>query len=255
MDGADGVIAECDAAMLEVAGICKRFGGLDVLTDIAFGVPSGIILGLIGPNGAGKTTLFNILSGFVAADVGTIRLRNRDITGLSPERRARLGLARTFQLVRPFGRLSVLENVMVGAFACESRPAAARRRAAAALERVGLGNWRDERPDALTLADRKRMELARSIATAPQILLLDEVMCGLNLTEISAMISLVRSLRAEGMTILVVEHIMDAIAELADDVVVLAAGRILARGAPPVVFRDPTVIAAYLGGSPNDAAD
>jgi ABC-type branched-subunit amino acid transport system ATPase component len=235
--------------MLEVSGVSKRFGGLAVLSDIGFAVPAGLILGLIGPNGAGKTTLFNILSGFVASDAGTVRLQDRDITTLAPEQRARLGLARTFQLVKPFDRLSVLENVMIGAFAVDRSPALAARRAAEALERVGLAEWRDERPGALTLANRKRMELARCIATAPQILLLDEVMCGLNPTEFAEMIELIRSIRDERVTIVFVEHIMEAIAELADDILVLAAGRILARGAPQVVLRDPAVIAAYLGES------
>jgi ABC-type branched-subunit amino acid transport system ATPase component len=235
--------------MLEVAGISKRFGGLAVLSDIGFAVPAGVILGLIGPNGAGKTTLFNILSGFVAGDTGTVRLQGRDVTALAPEQRARLGLARTFQLVKPFDRLSVLENVMIGAFAADRSRALAARRATEALDRVGLSEWRDERPGALTLANRKRMELARCIAMAPQLLLLDEVMCGLNPTEFAAMIELIRSIRDERVTILFVEHIMEAIAELADDILVLAAGRILARGAPQTVLRDPAVIAAYLGES------
>ena len=233
--------------MLELRGIAKRFGGLAVLSGVDIDVPAGAKLGLIGPNGAGKTTLFNIVSGFAAPSAGLIRFGDRDITRLAPERRATLGIARTFQIARPLGGLSVLENVMVGAFAIEVHAAAARKRALAVLDRVGLGAVAALLPGRLTLSDRKRMELARCLATAPKMLLLDEVMCGLNPTEIAEMVRLVRSIAADGVTLIVVEHIMEVIAELADDVVVLAGGKVIARGHPSMVLRHEDVVEAYLG--------
>jgi branched-chain amino acid transport system ATP-binding protein len=235
------------AAVLEILGVAKSFGGLAVLSGVTFQVSDGTTLGLIGPNGAGKTTLFNILTGFAAPNSGTIRFNTQDITGLAPERRAALGIARTFQIVRPFGGLSVLENVMVGAFAVEANAASARKSALAALERVGLGAAGSMKPSNLTLSDRKRMELARCLATRPKVLLLDEVMCGLNPTEIAEMIILIRSVGDEGVTLIVVEHIMDVIAELAADVVVLAGGEVIARGLPSIVLKDARVVEAYLG--------
>jgi branched-chain amino acid transport system ATP-binding protein len=233
--------------VLEIRDIGKRFGGLSVLTDVSFDVRAGTIVGLIGPNGAGKTTLFNILTGLVSANAGTIRFNAEDITGLAPERRAARGIARTFQVVRPFNELSVLENVTVGAFAIETRAAPARQRALAALRRIGLEQAASLRPSRLTLPDRKRMELARCIAMQPKLLLLDEVMCGLNPTEMDEMIALIRSIRDEGITLIVVEHIMDVIAELAEDVVVLASGQVISRGAPSVVLKDTRVVESYLG--------
>jgi branched-chain amino acid transport system ATP-binding protein len=240
--------------MLSVAGIEKRFGGLAVLSGVSFDLAAGRVLGLIGPNGAGKTTLFNILTGFIRANAGTVTFAGADITTLSPERRNRLGLARTFQIVKPFARLTVLENVMVGAFAATSAAREAERTASAMLDRVGLGRYRGMPAASLTLVDRKRLEIARCLATAPKLLLMDEAMCGLNPTEMGAMISLVRTLRAEGLTIILVEHIMDAIAELADEVIALESGAILARGTPAAVLGDPRVIAAYLGDQGGDAA-
>lgn len=233
--------------MLEIEGINKRFGGLSVLSGISFDVPAGTILGLIGPNGAGKTTLFNIVTGFASPDAGAVRFDGHDITRFAPERRAGLGIARTFQLVKPFNRLTVLENVMVGAFAIEDGPERARRRALAALERVGLGSVGRLRPPSLTLPDRKRMELARCIAMQPKLLLLDEVMCGLNPIEMSEMITLLRAINDDGLTLVVVEHIMEVINVLAQDVIVLASGRVISRGAPATVLSDEKVVEAYLG--------
>ncbi len=233
--------------MLELRGIAKRYGGLTVLSDVDIDIPAGTKLGLIGPNGAGKTTLFNILSGFAAPNAGRVRFNNSDITRFSPERRATLGIARTFQIVRPFGGLSVLENVMVGAFAIDAHAAAARKRAFSALERVGLHAAAARLPGSLTLPDRKRMELARCLATGPKLLLLDEIMCGLNPTEVAEMIVLIRAVAAEGVTLVVVEHLMEVIAELADDVVVLAGGVVIAQGKPSVVLRHESVVKAYLG--------
>jgi branched-chain amino acid transport system ATP-binding protein len=240
--------------MLELRGIAKRYGGLAVLSDVDIDVTVGARLGLIGPNGAGKTTLFNILSGFAVPNAGRVRFNDQDITRLAPEQRAALGIARTFQIVRPFGRLSVLENVMVGAFAVEASAGAARKCALTALERVRLDAAATLRPGALTLPDRKRMELARCLATRPKMLLLDEMMCGLNPTEIAEMIVLLRSVAAEGVTLIVVEHIMEVIAELTDDVVVLAGGAVIARGRPSVVLRNEDVVEAYLGEA-YDAVD
>jgi branched-chain amino acid transport system ATP-binding protein len=233
--------------MLEMHGIKKRFGGLAVLSGVDLEVSAGAIVGLIGPNGAGKTTLFNILTGFLSPNAGSIHFGSSDITRLAPAQRASLGIARTFQIVRPFNDLTVLENVMVGAFVIERRAALARRRALAVLERVGLAAAQFLRPSSLTLPDRKRMELARCIAMQPKLMLLDEVMCGLNPTEMAEMIALIRSARAEGATVILVEHIMDVIAELAEDVIVLAAGQVIARGAPASVLKNPQVVEAYLG--------
>jgi branched-chain amino acid transport system ATP-binding protein len=233
--------------VLEIAGINKRFGGLSVLSDVSFEVATGTSLGLIGPNGAGKTTLFNILTGFITPNAGTIRFNSEDITKFTPERRATLGVSRTFQLVRPFNGLSVLENVMFGAFSIEKHTAPARKRALAVLERVGLGAASSMRPAKLTLSDRKRMELARCIAAQPKVLLLDEVMCGLNPTEMAEMIVLIRSTKADGISLILVEHIMDVIAELAEAVVVLAGGSVISHGKPSVVLKDARVVEAYLG--------
>lgn len=240
--------------MLRVANVEKRFGGLLVLSDVSFELQAGRILGLIGPNGAGKTTLFNVLTGFIRPNAGTVSFGGADITTLSPEGRNRLGIARTFQVVKPFARLTVLENVMVGAFASQARRVDAERAARAVLERVGLDAQAGLIAGSLTLADRKRMEIARCLATRPRLLLMDEAMCGLNLTEMQAMIALVRSLRDEGLTVILVEHIMDAIAELADDVIALNGGLVLAQGTPARVLGDPRVVEAYLGEQ-HDAAD
>jgi branched-chain amino acid transport system ATP-binding protein len=238
--------------MLEVLGIAKRFGGLSVLADVSFEVHDGTILGLIGPNGAGKTTLFNIVTGFVSPNAGAVRFNSQDITRLAPERRAGLGIARTFQIVKPFDRLSVLENVMVGAFAIERHAVAARRRALAALDRVGLAAVGQVPPSSLTLPDRKRMELARCIAMQPKLLLLDEVMCGLNPIEMADMLALLNGIRRnDGLTLIIVEHIMDVMIELADDVIVLAGGRLISRGEPSTVLSDAKVVEAYLGEGNN----
>jgi branched-chain amino acid transport system ATP-binding protein len=237
--------------MLEVHNIYKRFGGLSVLSEVSFEVRAGTIVGLIGPNGAGKTTLFNIVTGFLSPNAGAIRFNATDITRFAPERRAGLGIARTFQIVKPFNGLTVLENVMVGAFAIENHAAPARRRALVALDRVGLGAIGHVRPTSLTLQDRKRMELARCIAMQPRLLLLDEVMCGLNPTEMAEMVLLLRAIRQDGLTFIIVEHIMDVIAELADDVVVLAGGRVISRGVPKAVLSDDAVVEAYLGEAYN----
>jgi branched-chain amino acid transport system ATP-binding protein len=235
--------------MLAGEDLSKRFGGLSVLTEISFRVRAGTVLALIGPNGAGKTTLFNILTGFVRPDTGRVMFEGRDITWLSPERRAGLGIARTFQVVKPFSHLSVLENVMVGAFAIERHIEVARRRAKDTLDRVGIAAAH-RRAAHLTVADRKKMELARCLAMSPRLLLLDELMSGLNSSELVEMVTLVRTLRAEGMTIVLVEHLMDVVRELADEILVLSGGAFLAQGAPQEVLDNPAVVAAYLGEVP-----
>ena len=240
--------------MLAGEGLSKRFGGLSILAGISFRVRAGTVLALIGPNGAGKTTLFNILTGFVRPDAGRVVFDGRDITALAPERRAGLGIARTFQVVKPFSRLTVLENVMVGAFAIERRIEAARGRANDTLDRVGIAAIAHRRAGHLTVAHRKKMELARCLAMSPQLLLLDEVMSGLNSSELLEMVTLVRTLRAEGMTIVLVEHLMDVVRELADEILVLSGGAFLAQGAPQEVLDNPAVIAAYLGEVPAHAA-
>jgi branched-chain amino acid transport system ATP-binding protein len=239
--------------MIEARGIFKRYGGLTVLSDVALSIPRGGILGLIGPNGAGKSTLFNVLTGFVRPDAGQVVFDGRDITRQSPESRNRLGIARTFQIVKPFLRLSVLENAMVGGFSGTAHVAEAKERARQALVLVGLERRQADPAHSLTLGDLKRLELARCLATRPRLLLLDEVMGGLNLTEMDEMVRLVARLRDGGMTIVVVEHIMDAITALADELVVLAQGRVLAHGKPAAVLQDQRVVDAYLG-EPIDAA-
>jgi ABC-type branched-subunit amino acid transport system ATPase component len=190
--------------LLEVRGLGKRFGGLQAVRDLSFAMARGEVLGLIGPNGAGKTTVFNLLSGFLTPDAGDVRFDGRSLAGLKPHAICRLGLARTFQIVRPFPHLSVLDNVRVGALAREPRMAEARDRARVVIERVGLGAKAEHPAAGLTLAERKRLELARALATEPTLLLLDEVMAGLNSTEIEAIVALARSINASGVSILLI---------------------------------------------------
>ncbi|MBN9529089.1 MAG: ABC transporter ATP-binding protein [Alphaproteobacteria bacterium] len=236
--------------LLEISGLTRRFGGLVAVDGLSFGVAQGEIVGLLGPNGSGKTTALNLVSGALKPDAGTIMLDGRPIAGLRPDRIARLGLARTFQLVRVLGSMTCAENVVAGlAF---RRPVlwgeAAARRAGALLDRVGLGGRGAMPADALTYIDQKRLELARGLALSPRILLLDEWLAGLNPSELQEGIALIRSLRAEGTTIVMVEHVMDAIRSLCDRCVVMNAGALIAEGPPAAVLADPAVISAYLGG-------
>lgn len=233
--------------LLEVRGLGRRFGGLHAVRDLSFEMARGEMLGLIGPNGAGKTTVFNLLSGFLAQDTGEVRFEGRSLTGLKPHAICALGLARTFQIVRPFPHLTVMENVRVGALARQPRMADAAARARAVIEQVGLAAKAGHPAAGLTLAERKRLELARALATGPTLLLLDEVMAGLNPIEIQAIVALVRSINEAGVSILLIEHNMRAVMELSHRIVVLSFGEKIVEGAPATVANDARVVEAYLG--------
>jgi branched-chain amino acid transport system ATP-binding protein len=234
-------------SLLAARGLAKRFGGLRAVAGLDLEVGRGEMLGLIGPNGAGKTTVFNLLSGFLTPDAGDIVLDGRSIVGLPPHAICRLGLARTFQIVRPFPRMTVLENVRVGALARYPRAPEALARARDVVARVGLGARERVPAGALTLADRKRLELARALATGPALLLLDEVMAGLNPTEIETIIRLVRAIHESGVSILLIEHNMRAVMALSQRIVVLSFGERIAEGAPVEIANHPKVVEAYLG--------
>ena len=234
-------------SLLQVSGVTRRFGGVIAVNNASLRVPEGAIVGLIGPNGAGKTTLFGIISGFVTPSAGSVSWDGADITGLPPHRRAQAGIARTFQIVQPFAGLSVVENIAVGAYLRHPARADATRIATDIGTRLGLGPWLDRPAAALTGAGRKRLELARALATGPRLLLLDEVLAGLNPSEIRDIIPLIQAIRAEGVTILMIEHVMQAVMNLCEQLYVLAEGRMIAEGNPVTVCADPRVIEAYLG--------
>lgn len=234
--------------MLRIEGLTKSFRGLRAVHDASFAVPEGAIVGLIGPNGAGKTTCFNMIAGVFRPDAGQVRFAGRRIDGWRPDQVCAAGIGRTFQIVKPFAGLSVIDNVVVGALLKSKDVSAAKSYAAEILERLGLGAKRGLPASSLTLPDRKRLEVARALATRPKLLLLDEVMAGLRPTECDQMVEVFRELnRAEGLTILLIEHVMRAVMALAQTIVVLHHGEVIARGAPQDVVRDPAVLECYLG--------
>jgi branched-chain amino acid transport system ATP-binding protein len=236
--------------ILEVEGLTRRFGGLAAVKDLSFTVEQGEILGLIGPNGSGKTTAFNLITGFITPDAGHIHLDGKEITRLRPHAICVRGIARTFQLVRPFAHLTALENAMVGRLYGRERSATRRSAEAEAgeiLAAVGL-RGKDRVPARqLTLVERKRVELARALATRPRLLLLDEFMAGLTPQEVEAAMVMIRGIRDAGCTIIMIEHLVKAVLGLSDRILVLNAGQSIAQGPPGVISRDPRVIEAYLG--------
>src|SRR5262245_12390362 len=234
--------------MLEVRHASKSFRGLQAVRDATFEVPQGSINGLIGPNGAGKTTIFNLIAGVYAPDSGEILFEKRRIDGLRPDQVCAAGIGRTFQLVKPFAALSVLDNVIVGALHRERTVAGARALSLSILRKLGLEAKAGHPASALTLPDRKRLEVARALATRPRLLLLDEVMAGLRPTECDQMVQVFRDInRAEGLTILLIEHVMRAVMALAQHIGVLHHGEVIARGSPGEVVRNPAVLGCYLG--------
>ncbi|WP_338664756.1 ABC transporter ATP-binding protein [Pararoseomonas sp. SCSIO 73927] len=234
-------------SLLRAEGLSRRFGGLLAVDNASLEVPEGGLIGLIGPNGAGKTTLFSLLSGFLAPSAGRVTFRGEDVTAEPPHRRAARGMARTFQIVQPFAGLTVRENISVGAYLRHAGRAEAIHIAEAVAQEVGLASMLDAQASALTVSGRKRLELARALATEPRLLLLDEVLAGLNPSEVRDIIPVIRGIRARGVTILMIEHVMQAVMNLCDHVHVLAGGRMIAAGAPREVTADPRVIEAYLG--------
>ncbi len=235
------------SAFLEVDGVSKTFGGVAANQDVSFTVAEGEILGLIGPNGAGKTSLFNAIGGEVSPDKGEIRLGGKRISGMGPVAAARAGVGRTFQVVRSFDSMTVLENVMVGAFGRGEGTRAAMAASERMLAFCGLEARRDAPAHQLTPPEKRRLEIARALAMKPRLLLLDEMLTGLTPTEAAAGVALVRAVRDQGVTILMVEHVMEVVLPLVDRAVVLNLGRVLMQGSPAEVVKNPDVIRAYLG--------
>jgi branched-chain amino acid transport system ATP-binding protein len=239
-----GAVAE---TLLSLRGVSRSFGGLRAVEDVSLELPEHSLTALIGPNGAGKTTLFALMSGFLAPDSGSIAFRGHDITGRPPHRNALMGMTRTFQIVQPFAQQTVRQNIAVGAHLRTASRRLALEQAEIVAQQVGLAPQLEQPAADLTLAGRKRLELARALATQPRLLLLDEVLAGLNPGEIAEMIPVVRSIAASGVAVLMIEHVMQAVMNLAQDVWVLAQGRLIAHGTPAQVTRDERVIEAYLG--------
>lgn len=233
--------------LLSLQGVSRSFGGLKAVSDVSLHVQPGTLTALIGPNGAGKTTLFALMSGFLKPDSGRVLFDGQDITGHAPHLNAARGMTRTFQIVQPFAQQTVLENIAVGAHLHLPRRSDAFARAAEVARQVGLDSQLDKPASDLTVAGRKRLELARALATRPRLLLLDEVLAGLNPNEIEGMIPVVRGIAAGGVTVLMIEHVMQAVMNLAEHVWVLAQGQLIAQGNPASVTRDERVIEAYLG--------
>jgi branched-chain amino acid transport system ATP-binding protein len=233
--------------MLEALHLSKRFGGLAAVLDVSLSLAQGTIAALIGPNGAGKTTLFNLLSGFLAPDSGSVRLEGRDITAAAPHAICRLGMTRTFQIVQPFAAQTVRDNIAVGAHLHHRSRRAAIAAAEEVARRVGLEGQLDKLAASLTIAGRKRLELARALATEPRLLLLDEVLAGLNPQEINEVLPVIRGIRDAGVTVLLIEHVMQAVMSLCEHAWVLSNARLIAEGTPREIAAHPQVIEAYLG--------
>jgi branched-chain amino acid transport system ATP-binding protein len=233
--------------LLEVQGVSKRFGGLLANDDVSFAVNDGEIVSIIGPNGAGKSTLFNCITGFYRPNAGRVLYRGKDITHLSADRICKLGIARTFQIVQIISDMTVLENVMTGAFLRSARNGAARAKAEEVLRFTGLHEKRNAAATALTIADKKRLEVSMALATQPKLLMLDEAMAGLTPFELKEMMALIRKLRGTGVTLVIVEHVMEAVMELSDRVIVITSGKKIVEGPPSEVVVNKEVIQAYLG--------
>jgi len=234
--------------LLSVENLSKSFRGLKAVSNASFTIPEGSINALIGPNGAGKTTIFNLVAGAFPPDSGKIEFLGKEIQGLRPDQVCAAGIGRTFQIVKPFAGLSVLDNVIVGALLRSKTVSAAKSYAAEIIEKLGLGAKLDMPASSLTLPDRKRLEVARALATRPRLLLLDEVMAGLNPTECDLMVEVFRCLnKTDGLTILLIEHVMRAVMALAQHIGVLHHGEVIARGTPEEIVRDPAVLECYLG--------
>lgn len=233
--------------MLELVSVTKRFGGLTAVKSLSCKVEKGKITGLIGPNGAGKTTAFNVISGFLRAEEGQVLFEGQPINRFRPDQVCRLGLCRTFQIVQPFGNATALENVVMGALVRDRSVSRARGRAKEILRLVGLEEQRDVVAKSLTIGNRKRLEVARALATEPKLLLLDEPMGGLNPTEVKQVMELLRSIVRQGMTLFLIEHVMQAIMGVSNRIVVLHHGEKIAEGPPAEMARDPRVVQAYLG--------
>jgi branched-chain amino acid transport system ATP-binding protein len=240
-------VADRSDALLVVNGMSRAFGGLKAVQDVSLSVPQGSLTALIGPNGAGKTTLFALMSGFLRPDSGTVHFGGEDITGRAPHVNAARGMTRTFQIVQPFAAQTVRENIAVGAHLHVRGRSEALRQAESVALRVGLAPQLDKPASDLTVAGRKRLELARALATRPRLLLLDEVLAGLNPQEVAEMMPVVRGIADDGVTVLMIEHVMQAVMHLAEHVWVLAQGKLIAQGSPAQVTADERVVEAYLG--------